>query len=68
MLANFDLVERQVEPPYADTQLLVLVLGVLVFTHEKEPDAPAAILDGHEGVTDAVQVIYPPAVGGGMAS
>jgi hypothetical protein len=48
ILSNLDLIEarapksgsaRQNEPPYADTQLLISLLGVLIFPHEKAPFA-----------------------------
>jgi hypothetical protein len=48
VLANLDLIEQQAprpndpdpnRAPYSDTQLLISLLGVLIFPHERTPSA-----------------------------
>lgn len=50
--ADFD------EPPYADTQLLISLLGVLVFPHERTPGALSALVQGYDNINDIVRVRY----------
>jgi hypothetical protein len=67
ILANLDLIEaqspkwgspRQNEPPYADTQLLISLLGVLIFPHEKAPFALGNLLRDYEPLRHVLKVIY----------
>ena len=47
------------EPPYADTQLLISMLGILIFPHERTPNALGELLDGYdEPFDDIIQVRY----------
>lgn len=57
ILHNLDLIEsmapkggtpEQDRPPFSDTQLLMSLLGVLVFRHEKAPNALGAIMRGYK--------------------
>ena len=67
ILANLDLIEaqapkwgspRQNEPPYADTQLLISLLGVLIFPHEKAPFALGNLLRDYKPLGRVLKVIY----------
>jgi hypothetical protein len=40
--------DRQDEPPFSDTQLLISLLGVLIFPHEAAPEALGQPLRGYE--------------------
>ena len=42
------------DPPYADTQLLISLLGILIFPHERTPDALGRLLDGYDGPIDEI--------------
>lgn len=42
------------EPPFADTQLVVSLLGILIFPHERTPDALGDLLDGYKGQLDQI--------------
>jgi hypothetical protein len=42
------------EPPYADTQLLISLLGILIFPHERTPEALGELLDGYDGPIDEI--------------
>ena len=35
-------------PPFADTQLLISLLGILIFPHERTPNALGELFDGYE--------------------
>jgi hypothetical protein len=68
ILANLDLIEaqapewgspRQDEPPYADTQLLISLLGVLIFPHEKAPRALGDLLRNYKPLDRVLKIKYP---------
>jgi hypothetical protein len=68
ILANLDAIDahatRPGEPdqdraPYSDTQLLISLLGVLVFPHERAPDALGELLQGYNSLGDVVKIRYP---------
>ncbi|MBB3020418.1 hypothetical protein FHR70_003499 [Microvirga lupini] len=68
ILANLDLIQSlapkpgdpdQNRAPYSDTQLLISLLGVLVFPHERAPDALGELLKGYKPLPDAVRIVYP---------
>jgi hypothetical protein len=42
------------DPPYADTQLLISLFGILIFPHERTPDALGRLLDGYDGPIDEI--------------
>src|SRR6476661_4223802 len=42
------------KPPYADTQLLISLLGILIFPQERTPDALGELLDGYDGPIDEI--------------
>lgn len=42
------------DAPFADTQLLISLLGVLVFPHERTPDALGEILEDYDGQLDQI--------------
>jgi hypothetical protein len=67
ILANLDTIDklapRPGEPdedraPYSDTQLLVSLLGVLVFPHERAPDELGELLQGYKPLGDVVKIRY----------
>lgn len=67
ILSNLDLIETLApdphdkgfeDPPYSDTQLLISLLGVLVFPHERTPGALGDLVRGYPDVNDVVQVRY----------
>jgi hypothetical protein len=67
ILANLDFIEArapkwgsaaQNEAPYADTQLLISLLGVLVFPHEQAPEALGNLLRDYSSLQRVVKVIY----------
>src|SRR5467141_2038690 len=67
ILANLDLIEarapewgspRQNEPPYADTQLLISLLGVLIFPHEKAPFALGNLLRDYQPLNRVLNIRY----------
>jgi hypothetical protein len=67
ILANLDFIEArapewgsaaQNEPPFADTQLLISLLGVLIFPHEQAPEALGDLLRDYKSLGRVVKVIY----------
>jgi hypothetical protein len=67
ILHNLDLIEalapkwgspEQDQPPFSDTQLLMSLLGVLVFPHEKAPGALGEIMRGYKPMNRVLNVIY----------
>ena len=67
ILANLEAIEKvapkwgsldQDRPPYADTQLLISLLGVLVFPHERTPGALGTLLRGYKPLEDVLTVRY----------
>jgi HEPN pEK499 p136 len=67
ILHNLDLIEslaskwgtsEQDRPPFSDTQLLMSLLGVLVFPHEKAPNALGEIIRGYEPLHRVLNVVY----------
>jgi hypothetical protein len=67
ILYNLDLIESmapkwgtpgQEGPPFADTQLLISLLGVLVFPHEKAPAALGEIVRGYKPLHRVLTVRY----------
>lgn len=41
--------ETSDDPPYSDTQLVISLVGVLIFPHERTPNALGDLLDGYKG-------------------
>jgi hypothetical protein len=69
ILSNLDLIERQApkwgstnenDPPYSDTQLLVSLLGVLVFPHERVPGALGELLRHYKPLHRVLDVVWSP--------
>ncbi len=67
ILYNLDLIEsmapkwgtpEQDRPPFSDTQLLISLLGVLVFPHEKAPAALGEIMRGYKPLHRVLTVLY----------
>jgi hypothetical protein len=67
ILRNLDLIEslapkwggpEQDRPPFSDTQLLMSLLGVLVFPHEKAPGALGEIMRGYTPMHRVLNVVY----------
>jgi hypothetical protein len=67
ILANLDHIEKEAptwggsdqdNPPYSDTQLLISLLGVLVFPHERTSGALGELLKDYEGLSDVVTIRY----------
>jgi hypothetical protein len=67
ILANLDLIDDraaeirssdQNRRPYADTQLLISLLGVLVFPHERTPGALGKLLSNYDGLSRVVAIRY----------
>jgi hypothetical protein len=67
ILSNLETIEKlapkwgspeQDRPPYADTQLLISLLGVLVFPHERAPGALGNLLRGYKPLDSVVTVRY----------
>jgi hypothetical protein len=67
ILANLDLIDDQAtkirgsdqnRPPYADTQLLISLLGVLVFPHERTPGALGKLLSNYDDLSRVVAIRY----------
>ena len=50
---------NQDDPPYSDTQLLVSLLGVLVFPHERTPDALGELLRDYGDLSAIVTIRHP---------
>jgi pimeloyl-ACP methyl ester carboxylesterase len=66
ILHNLDLIDslapkwgspEQDQPPFSDTQLLMSLLGVLVFPHEKAPGALGEIMKGYKPMDRVLNVI-----------
>lgn len=67
ILHNLDLIEKkapkwgtpdQDRPPYSDTQLLISLLGVLIFPHERAPDALGQLMWGYKSLGKVVNVVF----------
>jgi hypothetical protein len=67
ILHNLDLIDslapkwgspEQDDPPFSDTQLLMSLLGVLVFPHEKAPGALGGIMRGYTPIHRVLNVVY----------
>jgi hypothetical protein len=67
ILYNLDLIEKlapkwgspnQDKPPYSDTQLLISLLGVLIFPHEKASDALGEIMRSYEPLKRVLNIVY----------
>jgi hypothetical protein len=67
ILHNLDLIEslapkwggpEQDRPPFSDTQLLMSLLGVLVFPHEQAPGALGEIMRGYTPMHRVLNVVY----------
>jgi hypothetical protein len=67
ILHDLDLIEsmspkwgapEQDQPPFSDTQLLISLLGVLVFPHEKAPSALGEIMRGYRPLHRVLSVIF----------
>ena len=48
----------QNNPPFSDTQLLISLLGVLVFPHEKAPSALGRLMKGYKPLKQVLTVIH----------
>ena len=68
ILANLDLVDQQAprpgdidqnRAPYSDTQLLISLLGVLVFPHERTPGALGRLLNNYKALSNVITIKYP---------
>jgi hypothetical protein len=68
ILANLDLIDGQAptadsvdpdRPPFSDTQLLISLLGVLVFPHERTPNALGHLLSNYGSLDHVVAIKYP---------
>lgn len=66
VLVNLQFIEKHApseakedQPPYSDTQLLISLLGVLIFPHERAPSAFGSLLRGYEQLGNVVTVKYP---------
>src|ERR1700692_1572175 len=67
ILTNLNFIEEarspnsatQNEAPYPDTQLLISLLGVLVFPHEQVPEALGNLLRDYEPLGRVVKVQHP---------
>ena len=75
ILADLDLIDEHAAkihgaghnfPPYTDTQLLISLLGVLVFPHERTPEALGKLLNDYEGLSRVVAIRYPAGRTGGV--
>lgn len=49
---------KQYDPPFADTQLLISLVGVLVFPHEQPPDALGNLMRSYAPLKNVLNVIY----------
>jgi hypothetical protein len=67
ILHNLDLIEsmapkwgtpEQDRPPFSDTQLLISLLGVLVFPHEKAPATLGEIMRGYKPLHRVLNVVF----------
>jgi hypothetical protein len=67
ILYNLDLIEakapkwetpEQDQPPYSDTQLLISLLGVLIFPHEQAPGALGELMRGYKSLRNVLNVVY----------
>jgi hypothetical protein len=67
ILSNLEAIEKlapkwgspeQDRPPFADTQLLISLLGVLVFPHERAPGALGNLLRGYKPLDSVLTVRY----------
>jgi hypothetical protein len=68
ILKNLDLIDDrapkwgdpdQNEPPYMETQLLISLLGVLVFPNERNSEALGKLLEGYEDLSQVLTIRYP---------
>ena len=68
ILDNLDFIEgaapkwgspNQNEAPYADTQLLISLLGVLIFPHERDTKTLGALLNNYGRLGDVVTIVWP---------
>jgi len=68
ILANLDLVDQQAprpgdmdqdRAPYSDSQLLISLLGVLVFPHERTPGALGRLLNNYEALSNVITIKHP---------
>lgn len=73
ILANLELIDRQApkwgasnqnDPPYADTQLLISMLGIVVFPHEHSREAFSNLISSVGDLPKIVKVKFPRAVTG----
>jgi hypothetical protein len=73
ILDNLDVIDRmapawgsarQNAPPFSDTQLLISLLGVLIFPHEAAPEALGKLLRGYEPMRQVLSVVYSRRTGG----
>lgn len=70
ILSNLDHVERHASsldassdgPPYADTQLLISLLGVIVFPHERSSEALGTLLAEHAQLGHVLTIRYPESI------
>jgi hypothetical protein len=50
--------ENRDDPPYEDTQLIMSLLGVLVFPHEQSPAALGALLEDFDRLDEVIDIKY----------
>lgn len=73
ILANLDHIEEHApsspashdEPPYADTQLLISLLGVIVFPHERSAEALGKLLSEYGRLDQVLTVRHPKSIPNG---
>jgi HEPN pEK499 p136 len=49
--------ENHDDPPYSDTQLVISLLGILIFPHERAPDALGDLLEEYHGPLDEIVAV-----------
>lgn len=67
ILKNLELIDQlapkwgspqQNEPPYSDTQLMISMLGVLIFPQERSPNAIGELLAKYEGLNRVIKIVW----------
>ncbi len=61
ILKNLELIKAQEsEPPFSDTQLILSMLGVVIFSYERTPDALGELFETFDGKLDHIlKIVYP---------
>lgn len=60
--------ETSDDPPFSNTQLVISLLGVLIFPHERAPDALGDLLEGYRGPLEQIVSIRYSADASGLVS